>query len=378
MAKVLLENFCNFSIIYLTLEQNMIEPAVTGIYLSGVKIMSKNALAISNSSNQKQHKLKPRYTEAENKLIFESWWNPHKRHDLKNRLGREMNALRSQFCRILKDKSLSNQEYYNIMQSKNQQESINSPRKRSHELKDIDRMILETFCRHQAQGNSRTQACNELQKILNAEFTPAALKLRFYRLVKALQYSEADLLKMGHILLNQSEPVSNAKGKVLPPSEEEPVMPIVSVKVSPENQYKPSEQSFFYQISSLPESVKNVTERLTVIEEHQRHQLDLKGFIEHLLAVERDLKREDKLMEEIQRLISENENIRVLAEKDHERLKKREQELADVYTILETMLGDFMRLESVSKLASLGDFMHRLEVTVDQFGNVLKSRRIVS
>jgi len=356
----------------------MIEPAVTGIYLSGVKIMSKNALAISNSSNQKQHKLKPRYTEAENKLIFESWWNPHKRHDLKNRLGREMNALRSQFCRILKDKSLSNQEYYNIMQSKNQQESINSPRKRSHELKDIDRMILETFCRHQAQGNSRTQACNELQKILNAEFTPAALKLRFYRLVKALQYSEADLLKMGHILLNQSEPVSNAKGKVLPPSEEEPVMPIVSVKVSPENQYKPSEQSFFYQISSLPESVKNVTERLTVIEEHQRHQLDLKGFIEHLLAVERDLKREDKLMEEIQRLISENENIRVLAEKDHERLKKREQELADVYTILETMLGDFMRLESVSKLASLGDFMHRLEVTVDQFGNVLKSRRIVS
>ena len=144
------------------------------------------------------------------------------------------------------------------------------------------------------------------------------------------------------------------------------------------NQSKAGDQSFFYQISSLPETVKNIGDRLGIIEEQQRHQLDLKGFIEHLLAVERDLKREDKLMEEIQRLISENDNIRSLMEKDHERLKKREQELADVYKILETMLGDFMRLESVSKLASLGDFMHRLEITVDQFGNVLKSKRVVS
>ena len=44
--------------------------------------------------------------------------------------------------------------------------------------------------------------------------------------------------------------------------------------------------------------------------------------------------------------------------------------------MLDTILNDFMHLESVSKLASLGDFMHRLEITVDQFGNVLKSKRI--
>jgi hypothetical protein len=44
--------------------------------------------------------------------------------------------------------------------------------------------------------------------------------------------------------------------------------------------------------------------------------------------------------------------------------------------MLDTMLSDFMHLESVSKLASLGDFMHRLEITVDQFGNVLQSRRL--
>ena len=155
------------------------------------------------------HKSKPRYTEAENKLIFESWWNPQKRRDLKNRLAREMNALRSQFCRILKEKGLSNQDYYSIMQSKHHHDTNMTPRKRSHELKEIDHLILETFCRHQAQGNSRTQACDELQKKLGAEFTPAALKLRFYRLVKTMQYGEDDLLKMGRKLLNKSEDCFN-------------------------------------------------------------------------------------------------------------------------------------------------------------------------
>jgi hypothetical protein len=344
--------------------------------------MSKTALAISES-NQTAHKSKPRYTEAENRLIFESWWNPQKRRELKNRLGREMNALRSQFCRILKEKSLSNQDYYSIMQSKHHHDGNMIPRKRSHELKEIDHLILETFCRHQAQGNSRTQACDELQRKLGAEFTAAALKLRFYRLVKTMQYGEADLLRIGRGLLNkQPESVSTHNGKMQGTTDLQPAKKLPEVyaapAVSPANQVTSGDQSFFYQISSLPETVRTIGERLSVIEEQQRHQLDLKGFIEHLLAVERDLKREDKLMEEIQRLGSENSNIRALMEKDHERLKKREEELADVYKILETMLGDFMRLESVSKLASLGDFMHRLEITVDQFGNVLKSKRVVS
>ena len=136
--------------------------------------------------------------------------------------------------------------------------------------------------------------------------------------------------------------------------------------------------SFLYQLSSLPDTLRHLEERVAKIEINQRHQLDLRGFIEHLLAVERDLKREDKLMEEIQRLLDENEQLQKASERDRERLKKREDELTDVYKMLNTMLTDFMHLESVSKLASLGDFMHRLEITVDQFGNVLKSKRVSS
>ena len=79
-----------------------------------------------------------------------------------------MSALRSQFCRLLKEKGLTNQEYYNMMQSKYADGTGVAPRKRSRELKDIDRTIMETFCRHQALGNSRAQACEELQKKLGS------------------------------------------------------------------------------------------------------------------------------------------------------------------------------------------------------------------
>jgi hypothetical protein len=347
--------------------------------------MTKNALAVAETSNQPLQKSKPRYTEAENKILFESWWNPQKRRELVGHLGRKMSALRSQFCRLLKEKGLTNQDYYNMMQSKYTNESGVAPRKRSRELKTIDRTILETFCKHQAQGNSRAMACDELQKKLGTPFTPAALKLRFYRLIKRLQYSDEDLLKIGKQLLGEVTPKEPSPLKEVefssPASPPNPATATPAMDIHLESVVKPevnplSDNSFFYQLSSLPNTIRVMEEKISNIEEKQRHQLDLRGFIEHLLAVERDLKREDKLLEEIQRLMDENESIRNLAEKDRERLKKREEELTEVYKILETMLSDFMRLESVSKLASLGDFMHRLEITVDQFGNVLRSKRV--
>lgn len=336
--------------------------------------MPDNALAVAGASIIKT---KPRYTETENEILFESWWNPQKRRELVGRLGRKMSALRSQFCRLLKEKGMTNQDYYNMMQSKYAADSTTTPRKRSRELKDIDRIILETFSKHQALGNSRAEACAELQQKLGSPFTPAALKLRFYRLIKRLNYTDDDLIAMGQQFLNDAaQPnvkASDTKSicTVDQPQTSDATMP-------PKINAPEEANSFFYQLSSLPETLRNLEERVARIEANQRHQLDLRGFIEHLLAVERDLKREDKLMEEIQRLMDENDQIKKASERERERLKKREEELTDVYKMLNTMLTDFMHLESVSKLASLGDFMHRLEITVDQFGNVLKSKRVSS
>jgi len=339
--------------------------------------MSNKALATVKVSHQPLQKTKPRYTEAENEILFESWWSPQKRKELVNQLGRKMSALRSQFCRLLKEKGLSNQEYYNIMQSKYTNYSGVAPRKRNREIKDIDRTIIEVFAKHQALGNPRSTACEELQQLLGEAFTIAALKLRFYRLLKRLNYQDEDLLKIGKQLLDGTrENLVKAAAHFHPKLAQEEIGGDLYSSAQQYQESSVKDNGFFHQLSSLPESISMMEERLSKVESHQRHQLDLRGFIEHLLAVERDLKREDKMMEEIQRLIDENEKLQELLKREQERIKKRETELADVYKMLDTMLSDFMRLESVSKLASLGDFMHRLEITVDQFGNVLKSRRI--
>lgn len=340
--------------------------------------MNSKALATSKIPTQLLQKSKPRYTEEENQILFEAWWNPQKRRELVSRLGRKMSALRSQFCRLLKEKGLTNQEYYNMMQSKYTSQTGLAPRKRSREIKDIDRTILEVFAKHQTLGNSRATACEELQQLLGNTFTVAALKLRFYRLLKRLNYQDDDLIKIGNQVLGNSSESSlvNDEPEVQAPVVLQAVERIATSNLSQLHPGQTKDASFFYQLSSLPETIKTFEERLNVIESHQRHQLDLRGFIEHLLAVERDLKREDKLMDEIQKLMDENDRLQHLLHSEQEKIKKREKELTDVYKMLDTMLSDFMRLESVSKLASLGDFMHRLEISVDQFGNVLKSRRL--
>lgn len=339
--------------------------------------MPKNSLAVTNTPSQSLQKAKPRYTEIENEILFESWWDPQKRRELVTRLGRKMSALRSQFCRLLKEKGLSNQDYYNMMQAKYTQDSGVAPRKRSREIKDIDRVIFDTFCKHQALGNSRAQACEELQKTLDDAYTPAALKLRFYRLIKRFQYTNDDLIKLGKKLIT-----SASGNEVSSESNHQSIFEsTLETNFTTSNKNKTitnsdSENSFLYQISSIPSTIVKLDERIAKIEEHQRYQLDLRGFIEHLLAVERNLKQEDKLMEEIQRLMSENESIQTTLEKEKFRIKKREEELSDLFKMLNGLLNEFMNLESVSKLASLGDFMHRLEITVDQFGNVLKSKKV--
>lgn len=353
--------------------------------------MSKNVLREVTFSNQMLQKSKPRYTDAENQLIFDSWWNPEKRRELAEKLGRDMSALRSQFSRLLKERGVSNREYYRTQSAQSPHDNTASICKRNRELKSTDQIIFDTFCKHQALGNPRTKACEELMQKLGDTYTVAALKLRFYRMVNKFKYRDEDLLKFGKKLLAEasgaSEPMDDAElstplDRLCTISEtgiiavSESKLPVASptdhipVPLSDEG------TSFFYQISSLPETIRGLEERLVRLEDQQRRQLDLRGFIEHLLAVERDIKREDKLVEEIQRLLDDNETIRRMMEKEKDRLKKREDELSEVYQILNTLLSDFMRLESVSKLASLGDFMHRLEITVDQFGNVMRSRRV--
>jgi len=372
----------------------------------------KDYLEDENNRVSSGPKSKPRYTDDENEMIYENWWNPKLRKELSRRFGRKISALRSQFCRILKEKGISNTDYYKVMRAKYQTQT---PKEILSD--DEDQLILQIFAKHQVLGGTRNEACNELQRILQKKISEAALKLRFYRLVQKKGIREEQLLRIGQDVLKQSgikipdapilqgEPVYTPQqlkerregaeewGERIPEKstganlyEEDSVPPRTAAEKQeqkplsttavelPEPEEKKS--AFLYQLAHLPEAIQKLEERVTAIEAAQRHQLDLRGFIEHLLAVERDLKTEDKLLKEIDRLVAENNLLMEKLEKERGRLGKREQELNEIYGILNSMLNEFMHLESVAKLASLGDFIHRLEITVDQFGNVLNSRRV--
>ncbi len=365
----------------------------------------KNIVAVAEAKENTRGKAKPRYTDAENEMIFENWWNPRLRKELSRRFNRKISALRSQFCRILKEKGISNTDYYKIMRNKYQ---THTPKELLAD--DEDQLILEIFAKYQVLGGTRNEACNELQRLLKKKVSEAALKLRFYRLVQKKGLSEEALIKIGRDVLQRAgvripeNPVLQGEEVVLevaePVDEEttkdkreektrEVAKPVetldekdraagekkaVGLSLVPESSEKKA--TFLYQLSHLPETVQLLEERVGKLEEAQRHQLDLRGFIEHLLAVERDLKKEGKLLQEIDKLVAENRLLEEKVNQERERLAKRSRELSEIYEILNSMLSDFMHLESVAKLASLGDFIHRLEITVDQFGNVLKSRKV--
>jgi|SRR5690554_5297108 len=347
-------------------------------------------------------KTKPRYSDDENEMIFENWWNPRLRKELSRRFNRKISALRSQFCRLLKEKGISNTDYYKIMRSKYQ---THTPKELLAD--DEDQLILEIFAKYQVLGGTRNEACNELQRLLRRKISEAALKLRFYRLVQKKSLSEEALISIGRDVLKRAgikipespvlqgeeiameitpEPSTYERKKdvQVPVVTEKEKMELLSqvaedkkttgLTLVPETDEKKT--TFLYQLAHLPEAIQKMEERVKGLEESQRHQLDLRGFIEHLLAVERDLKKEEKLLKDIDRLVEENRQLEEKVNQERERLGKRSRELSEIYEILNSMLSEFMHLESVAKLASLGDFIHRLEITVDQFGNVLKSRKV--
>ncbi len=325
--------------------------------------------------NVKSHRA--RYTPEENEMLFEQWWDPMKRRELPQLIGRNLTALRSQFCRLLKEKGISNDDYYRLMGERHGQPATgrNGLRQRVRAINDRDEVILEVFAKHHALGNTKTKACEELRRILNIETNNSALKLRFYRLMNKRGLSNQELMEIGRKVLAKGAGVP----KLEPPVEKNEQAPKPPATPVPE-QASPtgggSDLALLAHLASLPRECSELRRRVADLEEAQRHQLDLRGFIEHLLAVERDIKEEDRLRTEIQSLHDQNYQAIQELTVEKKRVRAREEELGEVHQLLNNVLNEFMHLESVAKLASLGDFIHRLEVTVDQFGTVLKCRRV--
>ena len=124
------------------------------------------------------------------------------------------------------------------------------------------------------------------------------------------------------------------------------------------------------EILTLPARVERIEKRLYGM-------LDLKGFVDRLIDIQRQLEREQQLLEELAQKEREMERMQSDVQKKMERMKAREEELDDLYRQLEVTLHQFMNLSSIDKLKVLGDFTIKIETVVDRFGNIVRRRPIV-
>ncbi|MCR4402545.1 MAG: hypothetical protein NUW12_07140 [Firmicutes bacterium] len=124
------------------------------------------------------------------------------------------------------------------------------------------------------------------------------------------------------------------------------------------------------ELLTLPGRVERIEKRLSGM-------LDLKGFVDRLIDINRQLDREQQLLEELARKEREIQRMREELQKKIQRINAREEELSDLYSQLETTLHQFMNLSSIDKLKVLGDFTVKVETVIDKFGNVIRRRPVV-
>lgn len=148
-------------------------------------------------------------------------------------------------------------------------------------------------------------------------------------------------------------------------SQAEHVSPGITPDIKPSASRDPMEE-----LLTLPARVERMERRLY-------NMLDLKGFIDRLVDIQRQLEREQQLLEELARKEREIERIQSDMQKKTERMKAREEELDDLYRQLEVTLHQFMNLSSIDKLKVLGDFTIKIETVIDRFGNIVRRRPVV-
>ena len=150
---------------------------------------------------------------------------------------------------------------------------------------------------------------------MKKKISEAALKLRFTGWYKNGTSVKSEINALGRDVLKRSgiripeTPLLNGKEVPPLPSSKEKVtlkQEIPRQELTPEpreartetesrKSHTPSftpeteerKSTFLYQLAHLQESLQNLETMVIILEEAQKRQLDLSGFIEHLLAVER-------------------------------------------------------------------------------------------
>ncbi|MEW5866288.1 MAG: hypothetical protein AB1774_05435 [Bacillota bacterium] len=223
------------------------------------------------------------------------------------------------------------------------------PRRKRHIFTEYeDKLLMKVL---EKRPGERKQ---ELERLSNLFAVPyLTLRHRFYTVIK--QKHASGLLKTSTEEVEQTVEVAAPTPAGVHELEEEQARPARD----------PMEE-----LLSLPARVERIEKRL-------HGMLDLKGFIDRLIDINRQLDREQELLEELSQKEREIERMREEMQKRIQRINAREEELDDLYKLLETTLHQFMNLSSIDKLKVLGDFTIKIETVIDRFGNVVRRRPIV-
>lgn len=134
---------------------------------------------------------------------------------------------------------------------------------------------------------------------------------------------------------------------------------------------------FFDKSDDFLKDLLSLPERVAAIEKRMYGMLDLKGFVEHLVELDRRFDREQELLEELAKKDREIQRMKEEMAAKIEKLNRREEELSEVHQLLEMTLQQFMNLSSFDKLRVLGDFTLKVETVMDKFGNIIRRRPVV-
>ncbi|HHY48042.1 MAG TPA: hypothetical protein GX506_12170 [Firmicutes bacterium] len=206
----------------------------------------------------------------------------------------------------------------------------------------------------------------EDQAILKAREVRRGLrKQEFKRIAEALDMPQASIERRFYFLLRQKR---TRKGR----RQESTTVQELNVV-----QLQDQASGFFKQSDDSLKDLLSLPSRVEAIEKRLNGMLDLKGFVEHLIEIDRHFDREQELLTELAQKDREVQRMKGEIAAKIEKLNKREEELNEIYQLLEVTLQQFMNLSSIDKLRVLGDFTLKIETVIDRFGNVIRRRPVV-
>jgi hypothetical protein len=199
--------------------------------------------------------------------------------------------------------------------------------------------------------------------------TATSLNLRYYRLLKELNIDPLEhksRLKLAAILPNDTSVSYQAPGRRPPETE----IDVSATKIT-DNAESPAKDlqnsaaerilQLEAQVSQLTEAVQNHNQKFTTWLENilylfksEGNALSMSVLMKENLALKEEIAQyRDKIAALEKQLIEERDS--------HERVFKE----------LDFWLGQFLKLSSIEKVATLGDFVPRLKTIVDKYGTVL-------